>query len=57
VTKGPLILWTPDLASIDWRVLVLAALSAILLLHRHWNIAAVLAASSTGALAMKFLLG
>ncbi len=57
VTRGPLILWTPDLASIDWRVLALAGLSAILLLYRHWNIAAVLAASSAGALAMKFVLG
>jgi chromate transporter len=57
VKAGPLILWTPDPSSLDPRVVVLAALSAVLLLWRHWNIAAVLAASSAGALAMKFALG
>ena len=54
---GPLLLWTPDPASLDPRVLALAALSAILLLYRHWNIAAVLAIASAAALAMKFALG
>jgi hypothetical protein len=38
-------------------VLALAALSALLLLYRHWNIAAVLGVAAAAALAMKFALG
>jgi chromate transporter len=57
VSAGPLLLWTPDMTSLDPRVLVLAGLSAVLLLHRHWSIASVLALSSGAALAMKFALG
>ena len=44
-------------SSLDFRVVALAGLSAILLLHRHWNIAGVLAVSSAAALVMKFALG
>jgi chromate transporter len=54
---APLLLWVPDPSSLDPRVLALAALSAVLLLYRHWNIASVLAISSAAALAMKFALG
>ncbi len=57
VEAGPLLLWTPDVASLDPRVVALAALSAVLLLYRHWSIAGVLAVSSATALAMKFALG
>lgn len=32
---GPFTVWTPDFATLDWRVLALAALSAVLLL-RQW---------------------
>ncbi len=32
---GPFTVWTPDLATLDWRVIVLALLSAVLLL-RQW---------------------
>ncbi|UUX49657.1 chromate efflux transporter [Nisaea acidiphila] len=35
---GPLVLWGPDLATLDWRVAMLALLSAVLLLRLHWNI-------------------
>ena len=52
-TVGPLRLWTPDLATIDWRIVALAAISAFLLLWRHWNIIAVLAVASAGALALQ----
>lgn len=45
-TYGPLQLWQPDLASIDWNVVALSVLCAYLLLRRHWNIAVVLLASS-----------
>ncbi len=50
---GLLKLWTPDLATLDWKVVVLAAVSAFLLLWRHWNVVAVLAVASTGALALR----
>ena len=50
---GPLRLWTPDLTTLDWRIVVLAAVSAFLLLWRHWNVIAVLAVASTGALALR----
>ncbi|MEO9904021.1 chromate efflux transporter [Nisaea sp.] len=40
---GPFTLWQPDLATFDWRVAVLAALSGLLLLKLHWGIGRVLA--------------
>ncbi len=40
--KGILVLWTPVLETLDWRVGVLAALSAYLMLFRHWDIIKVL---------------
>ncbi len=52
VRAEPLILWTPDPASLDWRVVVLAALSAALLLWRHWNMVAVLAIAAAGGLVL-----
>ena len=57
IETGPLLLWTPELSSLDLRVVALAILSAILLLYRHWNIAAVLGIAAAAALAMKFALG
>ena len=57
VRAGPLLLWTPEPSSLDPRVVALAALSAVLLLMRHWNIAAVLGVASAAALAMKFTFG
>lgn len=52
-TAGPLRLWTPTLATLDGRVVALAALSAFLLLGRHWNIAATLAVTAALSLAMR----
>ncbi len=43
---GPVTLWQPELASLDWRVVVLAIVSAVLLLKLHWNIMKVLAISA-----------
>jgi chromate transporter len=43
---GPIILWQPELASLDWRVIALAIVSAVLLLKLHWNIMRVLAISA-----------
>ncbi len=42
----PLVLWTPDLATLDWRVALLAALSAVLLLRLHLGVAKVLAVAA-----------
>ncbi len=53
--KGPLILWTPDPASLDWRVVVLAAISAALLLYRHWNMVVVLAVAAAGGLVLSLV--
>jgi chromate transporter len=49
---GPLKVWTPQLATLDWRVIVLASLSGWLLLMGHWSIPAVLAVSAALAVAM-----
>jgi chromate transporter len=51
---GWLKLWTPAWTTLDWRVVVLAALSGYLLLWRHWGIPAVLAVASALAIAMAF---
>ena len=42
-TAGPLVLWTPDLATFDWRVVVIAGVAALLLLRMHKGIALTLA--------------
>jgi chromate transporter len=47
-----LTLWKPELASIDWRVLVLSLLCGVLLLRFHWNIVLVLIASALSGLAL-----
>jgi chromate transporter len=49
---GPLKLWLPTLATLDWRVVLLATVSGVLLLRRHWSIPAVLAVASGLAVAM-----
>lgn len=53
VEIGPLKLSVPELASLDWRVVVLAGLSGYLLLRRHYGIATVLAVTSALSLAMR----
>ena len=55
--SGPLTLWTPELATLDWRVVALAALSGYLLLWRHWGIPAVLGLAAVLALALRFGFG
>lgn len=51
---GPLTLWTPNLSTLDWRVMILAALSGYLLLWRHWGIPYVLGLAAALALVMRF---
>jgi chromate transporter len=53
IETGPLKLWTPALASLDWRVVGLAAISGALLLWRHWSIAAVLAVAAALAVGLR----
>jgi len=53
---GPVTLWQPELSSLDWRVVVLAIVSAVLLLKLHWNIMRVLAISAAlGWILVEFL--
>ena len=49
---GILTLWKPELASMDWHVLILSLLCGILLLKFHWNIVWVLFASALSGLAL-----
>lgn len=53
IEAGPLKLWTPTFATLDWRVVALSALSAVLLLSRHWSIPSVLAVTSILALGLR----
>ena len=52
---GPFVLLSPELNSLDWRVIALALLSAVMLFRFHWNISRVLvlaAAAGVGLSAM-----
>lgn len=54
-TYGPIKLWQPELASVDWRVVGLTALCAVLILKLHWGIVRVLAISSLLGAALVYL--
>ena len=43
---GPLVLWRPELATLDWRVAALTLMCAVLMLRLHWGILRVLALSA-----------
>ena len=45
---GPLVVWWPQLESLDWRVILLAMICALLLLRLHWGISRVLLLASLG---------
>lgn len=45
-TLGPLTLWQPELNTLDWRVLLIAAISAVLLLKLHRGVVLVLAVAA-----------
>lgn len=47
---GILAVWQPDLMSVDWRVVVLTALSALMVFKFYWSISRVLAISALTAL-------
>ena len=54
-TLGPFVIWRPDFATLDWRVLALTALSGVLLLRFHSGIGWVLAVSALGGWALSAL--
>ena len=56
-TVGWLTLWTPELTTLDWRVVALAAVSGVLLLWRHWGMPQVLAVAAGLALILRFSVG
>jgi chromate transporter len=49
---GPLTLWQPELITLDWRVLILAAISGLLLLKLHWNVLWVLLIAAIGGVVL-----
>ena len=50
----PLRFWLPAVGTLDWRVVVLAAISSVLLLRRHWGIPSVLGVAAGLAVLLKF---
>ncbi len=54
-TLGPLTLWIPAWASFDWRVVVIAAIAALMLLRLHLGIARTLAVCAVLGLALSAL--
>ena len=52
---GPLTVWLPELASLEWRVVALALVSGYLLLWRHWSVPLVLAVSAILALGVSLI--
>lgn len=52
---GPLVLWWPSPASLDWRVVLLTALCGILLLYRHWSVTRVLTLAAAGGIGLSLL--
>lgn len=45
---GPLVLWSPNPESLDWRVIALAFGCAIMLLRLHWGMTRVLLLAALG---------
>ncbi len=57
LSVGPLNVLQPDIATLDWRVVILAALCGVLLLKFHWSIGRVLVISAaSGWLLSTFLM-
>ncbi len=50
---GPLSLWIPEWATLDWRVLLLVVGCAIALLRLHWSLMLVLAMSAISGLVLQ----
>ncbi len=54
---GPIKLWQPELATVDWRVIGLTALCALLILKLKWGIVRVLTISSLFGAALVYAQG
>ena len=52
---GPVTLWTPTLETLDWRVVALTALSAVMLLRLHRGVLQTLAVAAMTGLALSAL--
>jgi len=52
IKYGPVTLFTPDLTTLDWRVVVLALLSGVLILRLHMDLLKVLALVALGGMAL-----
>jgi chromate transporter len=52
---GPARLQVPELASLDWRALILAAVAALLVFRARWNVIKVLALTAAGGVALGLL--
>lgn len=51
---GVFSLWRPDPGSLDWRVIPLSLLAALLLFKFHWGITRVLALASIGGILLAY---
>ncbi|WP_421783729.1 chromate efflux transporter [Kiloniella litopenaei] len=45
---GPFTVWTPDISSLDWRVILLSSICGFLILKLHWSLTRVLLISALG---------
>jgi chromate transporter len=52
---GPLVLWWPQLESLDWRVVLLSLLCAVMLLRLHWGISRVLLLAALGGVLLSLV--
>jgi len=52
---GPLVLWWPEPASLDWRVILLSLICGVLLLRLHWGISRVLLLAAAGGVLLSLL--
>ncbi len=54
---GPLVVWQPELSSLNWQVIVLSLICAILMFRFHWGISRVLILSSLTGVALAAVAG
>ena len=52
---GPLVLWWPQFESLDWRVVLLSLMCAVLLLRLHWGISRVLSLAAVGGVLLSLV--
>ncbi len=56
-THGPVVLWTPTIASIDWKVVALSIACGVLLLRMQWGVAKVLSIAALAGIVLNFVAG